>query len=62
MLRQMPWLRSPGGARVGQGLEFAMLLATMLMVDRGAQGWAWFYLGYSLINAMSAWLILGRRR
>jgi hypothetical protein len=46
------------GGRFGLAIEFLMLLGAMLMVDSGALGWAWGYGAYSLINGLSAWLIL----
>ena len=49
------------GGRLGFAIEFIVLLGAMLMVDAGAQGWAWAYLIYSLLNAASAWLILTGR-
>lgn len=49
------------GGRLSLGVEFLMLLGTMLMVAQGSSGWAWFYLGYSLFNALSAWMILSGR-
>jgi hypothetical protein len=53
-------LRSPGG-RVSLLVEFVLLLGSMLLVANGADGWAWGYAAYSLTNALSAWLLLGRR-
>lgn len=49
------------GGRLGLALEFIALLGAMLMVDSGLVGWAWAYLIYSLINGLSAWLILSGR-
>jgi hypothetical protein len=46
------------GGKLGLGIEFIVLLGAMLMVDAGMTGWAWAYLVYSLLNAVSAWLIL----
>ncbi len=43
------------------GLEFAVLLAALLLVYRGQVGWGWGYMLYTLANAVSAWLILSRR-
>ncbi len=61
MLAQVPWLFRALGGRVSLAIEFAMLLSALLMVAAGSTGWGWFYLGYSGINAMSAWLILSGR-
>jgi len=49
------------GARVSLGAEFAVLLGAMLLVGNGYGGWAWFYAGYSALNALAAWLIISRR-
>lgn len=60
-LDRMPRL---AGGRRGSGsllLEFAVLLAAMLLAANGWTSIVWFYLGYSALNALAAWLILGRR-
>lgn len=61
MLAQVPWLFDMMGGRFSLMIEFAMLLGAMLMVADGSAGWAWFYAGYSAVNAGSAWLILSGR-
>jgi len=43
------------------GLEFAVLVAALLLVHRGQVGWGATYALYTLANAVSAWLILTRR-
>lgn len=58
--RTTVWFGLMGG-KLGLGVEFIVLLGAMLMVDAGAVGWAWAYLFYSLLNALSAWLILSGR-
>lgn len=55
-----------GGKRPGMGkftmaAEFVALLAAMLLVAYGHNWWGWAYLGYSLFNAVSGWLILTSR-
>jgi hypothetical protein len=50
-----------GMARVTLGLEFAALFGALLLVANGYHAWGWTYLGYSLFNAVSGWLILTRR-
>jgi hypothetical protein len=60
VLGQMPWLLMLGG-RFGLIIEFLMLLGAMLLVAQGSTGWAWAYAGYSLVNGLSAWLILSHR-
>ncbi|WP_246543590.1 hypothetical protein [Novosphingobium profundi] len=61
MLAQVPWLFKPLGGPISLVVEFVMLLGTMLMVAAGSQGWALLYLGYSLANAVAAWMIVTER-
>lgn len=61
LLGQAPRVFHLLGGRFSLGVEFVMLLGSMLMVDSGAIGWAWGYAIYSCINGVSAWLILSRR-
>lgn len=61
LLRQAPWFMHMLGGRFSLAVEFLMLVAAMLMVAEGSLGWAWFYGGYSLLNVLSAWLILSGR-
>ncbi|MDZ4308505.1 hypothetical protein [Allopontixanthobacter sp.] len=49
------------GRRAMLAAEFVVLLAALLMAARGWTFAAWAYLGYSLLNAGAAWLILSRR-
>jgi hypothetical protein len=60
-LAHMAWLVEGLGGRASLVLEFALLLAALLLAAGGHPGWAWVYLGYSLLNALAAWLILSRR-
>jgi hypothetical protein len=61
MLAQLPSIfRSPGG-KISMVVEFLMLLGTMLVVANGASQWVWGYVAYSVMNALSAWLILSQR-
>jgi len=61
MLGRMPWFVHLLGGRFSLLVEFFMLLGAMLMVAEGSVAWLWGYLAYSVINAVSAWLILDRR-
>lgn len=61
LLGHVPWLFRMMGGRFSLMIEFIMLLGAMLMVSGGSNGWAWFYAGYSAVNAGSAWLILSGR-
>ncbi|KUO54288.1 MAG: hypothetical protein APF82_00520 [Sphingomonadales bacterium BRH_c42] len=61
LLHRMPRLAM---GRRGSGsllLEFAVLLAAMLLAANGWTAIVWFYIGYSALNALAAWLILGGR-
>ena len=60
-LAQMAWLVEGFGGRASFVLEFALLLTALLLAAGGHPGWAWAYLGYSLLNALAGWLILSRR-
>ena len=61
LLAQMTWLVDGLGGRASLVLEFALLLAALLLVAGSHPGWAWGYLGYSALNALAAWLILSHR-
>lgn len=62
MLGHMPWfVHMLGGGRFGLGVEFLVLLGSMLMVSQGSLGWAWGYALYTFANAAAAWLILSNR-
>jgi hypothetical protein len=61
MLGQVPWFFHLLGGRFSLLVEFFMLLGSMLMAAQGSAGWAWGYAIYSLINGLSAWLILSGR-
>lgn len=61
LLGQMPWFFHMLGGRFSLFVEFFMLLGAMLMVASGAGGWAWGYAAYSVVNGVSAWLILTGR-
>jgi hypothetical protein len=50
LVTQMAWLVSLLGGRGSLALEFALLLAAMLLVASGHPGWAWAYLGYTALN------------
>ena len=61
LLGRMPWFVHLLGGRGSLVVEFLLLLGAMLLVGTGNPGWAWAYAGYSLLNAVAAWLILTRR-
>lgn len=61
LLGRMPWFFHMLGGRFSLIVEFLMLLAAMLMVASGSIAWGWIYAAYSVLNGISAWLILTRR-
>lgn len=61
LLGRMPWFVHMLGGRVTMVTEFLVLLAAMLLAYDGWPALAWAYLVYSLLNALSAWLILTNR-
>lgn len=61
ILGQIPWFFYLLGGRFSLLIEFAMLLGAMLLVQQGATIWVLFYVGYSVVNLASAWLILSGR-
>lgn len=61
LLGQMPWYFHMLSGRFSLGVEFLMLLGAMLLVANGSVAWAWGYAAYSLLNGVSAWLILTGR-
>lgn len=61
LLGRMPWFVHMLGGRWTLWVEFGMLLAAMLMAAGGASVWTWLYVVYSLLNGVSAWLILTGR-
>lgn len=42
-------------------LEFVLLCGALFAVKSGHTHWIWAYLGYSLINAGAAWMIIKGR-
>ena len=58
LLGQVPWFANRNGRRLAFGLEFAVLLAAMLLAANGWPGMAWAYLIYSGVNGLSGWMIL----
>jgi hypothetical protein len=61
LLGRVPWSTHMLRERGSLAVEFLMLLGAMLMVDQGSIIWAFGYAAYSVINALSAWLILSGR-
>jgi hypothetical protein len=61
LLGRMPWFVHMLGGRITLVTEFLVLLAAMLLAYQGWPSLAWAYLVYSVLNALSAWLILTGR-
>ena len=61
LLDSVPGLLRRGGGRVSLLFEFLVLLAAMLMTDRGWVGAALVYLVYTLLNLVTGWMVLDRR-
>ncbi|MEO6093261.1 MAG: hypothetical protein ABIT04_11875 [Novosphingobium sp.] len=61
LLGQVPWFVHMLNGRFSLAVEFVMLLAAMLMSAQGSLAWAWGYAFYSVLNGLSAWLILTNR-
>lgn len=54
----------PGRRGIRQGMmagEFVALLTALLLVANGYPQWGWVYLGYSMFNALTGWMVLTRR-
>lgn len=61
LLDQMPWFFHALSRRLSLVVEFLMLLGGLLLAAEGIAWGALGYLLYSLLNAISAWLILTGR-
>lgn len=61
LLDQLPWFYHALSSRFSLVVEFLMLLGGMLLAAEGSAWGALGYLAYSLLNAISAWLILSGR-
>jgi len=61
LLGQMPWFVHMLGGRITMVTEFLVLLAALLLAANGWPGLVWAYAIYSVLNLVSAWLILSGR-
>jgi hypothetical protein len=61
LLGRVPWFVHLLGGRGSMIAEFGVLFAALLLVAEGFGAWGWAYLGYTVLNAVAAWLILTRR-
>ena len=60
-LRELGWLIDRLGGRASLVLEFALLLLALVLVAVVDPAWGWAYLGYTVLNALGAWLVVSRR-
>jgi hypothetical protein len=61
LLGEIPWFTNTVSRRFSFGIEFLMLLGGLMLAAQGVAWGALGYLAYSLLNAISAWLILTDR-
>lgn len=61
LLEQLPSFTRVLGGRMSLVMEFAILLAAMLLVANGWPSVIWGYFAYTAFNALSAWLIMSNR-
>ena len=61
IVQAIPLYGDKAGGWIALGIEFAVLLAAMLLVSAGSPGWTWLYVAYSLANGLAAWMILTGR-
>jgi hypothetical protein len=61
LLEQVPGIFRSLGGRFSLIMEFVALLVALLFIAQGVMVWAWVYAAYSLLNMVSAWLILSNR-
>ena len=61
LLELMPWLDHALSRALSLVIEFLMLLGGLVLASEGIVWGAFAYLTYSLLNAVSAWLILSER-
>ena len=61
ILEQMPALLRSLGGKASLIAEFVLLLGALLLVANGYPAWGLGYLLYTLLNGLSAWLILSRK-
>ena len=61
ILEQMPAILRSLGGRASLFAEFVLLLGAMLLVAGGHTGWGLAYLAYTVLNGLSAWMILTRK-
>ena len=61
LLARLPQASRVLGNRAALVTEFVMLFFALLLSVNGWPGFVWAYLLYTAVNALAAWLIVGRR-
>ena len=61
LIGRMPWFYHALGGKFSLIVEFLMLLAALLFASQDYVGAAIAYVVYSMLNSLSAWLILTDR-
>lgn len=61
LLRSSAWFTAALGGRASLVTEFVVLVAALLLAEKGYAGVGWAYAAYSGLNAVAAWMILSRR-
>lgn len=61
IVEQVPGFIHRFGGRLTLAAEFAVLLVALLLAANGWPELAWAYLAYSVLNGLSAWLVLTER-
>jgi hypothetical protein len=61
LMREMPRFVRMLGGKASLAAEFVLLAGALLLTANGYPGWGLAYLGYSIVNGLSGWLILSRR-
>jgi len=61
LVKQVPGFVEVIGGRLTLMAEFLVLLVVMLLAANGWAGLVWAYAAYTVLNALSAWLVLSGR-
>jgi hypothetical protein len=61
VLDSLPAAFRAGGGRMSLALEFLILLLAMLLAAHDWPAAAWIYAFYSVLNGVTAWLLLNHR-
>ncbi|MDQ0566504.1 hypothetical protein GRI55_03640 [Erythrobacter citreus] len=61
VLDSLPAAFRAGGGRISLALEFLILLLAMLLAAHDWPAASWIYAFYSVLNGVTAWLLLNHR-